>query len=119
MTAISTDSKKTSDRESSIQNALTPVNIKGTSIYLDSKEFLAHLSHNPMDRSFTLFDIIPLSSKTSSLFLYDDGVLAREYVLQAEDSDDFSGKFFHICVRLVLHGVPSAPVAQIDGFIFD
>ena len=43
----------------------------------------------------------------------------REYCLQTEKNEDFTGKYFLVSVCLSIQGNPAVPVAQIDGLISD
>ena len=86
-------------------------------IHINSQAFIKWLRGNPQQPTFEICSAMPLNEKTPTISLFDDGIKTREYSLQTEGDEDFTGKYFHVSVRLSIFGRPSAPVAQIDGFI--
>ena len=89
-------------------------------IHIRTEQFVTWLkSRGPDEGSFEYTATIPLVEKEPTIFLFEDGIKTREYVLQTEGDEDLTGKFFHVAVRLSLLGKLSVPVAQIDGFISD
>lgn len=96
-----------------------PIRFEGCSIYLDSREFFKWKRYNPSGCQFEETAVLPLYEKEPVITLYEDGVIVREYRLEAEGEEDFSRKYFHISVRIGLLGIPAVPAAQIDGFISD
>lgn len=97
-----------------------PVTIKdGNTIHIDSAAFMAYLKSQVQRSAYEFCGAISLREKEPTIYLYEDGIKTREYVLQTEDDEDFTGKFFLISVRLGIHGNPAVPVAQIDGFVSD
>ena len=96
-----------------------PVKTQGTQIYIDSAELMKWKKNHPLNDSFTFNGAVALSEKEPSLILYDDGIQTRNYRLQTEGDEDYTGKYFMLCVRLFDFGKPAAPVAMIDGFISD
>ena len=88
-------------------------------IHIDSEAFARWRKQNPFVPQYEFLGTIPLKEKTPVLSLYEDGVKTREYCLQTEGDEDFTGKYFLLSVRLSIHGNPAVPVAQIDGFVSD
>ena len=101
------------------ENPESPVRFDGTSIHIDSHAFLQWRTANVLTPQYSLNGILPLANKEPVIYLYEDGIKTREYVLQTENDEDFTGKYFLISVRLGIQGNPAVPVAQIDGFISD
>lgn len=99
-------------------NAVSPIKVDGTNIYFDSNAFFQWKEANVLELQYELKEAILLNANPT-IYLYEDGVKTREYVLQTEGDEDFSEKYFRISIRLGMWGNPSAPVAQIDGFISD
>lgn len=98
---------------------ISPVKIDGTGIYIDSNAFFQWKAANILMPQYEFNDVISLSTKEPTIYLYEDGVKTREFVLQTEGDEDFTGKYFLISVRLGMQGNPEVPVAQIDGFVSD
>lgn len=73
----------------------------------------------PCSSSGELCGTIPLTEKEPTISLYEDGIKTRDYCLQTEGEEDFTGKYFLISVRLGIQGNPAVPIAQIDGLISD
>ena len=96
-----------------------PIRFEGENIYIDSAAFLEWKRSAILTPQFEQRGVLPLTKKEPVISLYEDGVKTREYCLQTEGSENFTGKYFLISVRLGTHGSPSVPVAQIDGFISD
>lgn len=96
-----------------------PVKFSDGNIHINSKEFFKWKIENQYLQEFEIHGILPLTKKEPTISLYEDGVKTREYCLQTEDDEDFTGKYFLISVRLHLIGSPAVPVAQIDGFVSD
>lgn len=96
-----------------------PVVFDGTSIDIDSESVMAALSSPAPQGQHEFTAVMPLTEKDPVIRLYEDGQLTREYCLQTEGEEDFSGKYFHIGVRIGMLGSPPVPVAQIDGFVTD
>jgi len=97
----------------------SPVKFDGTNIYIDSNAFLQWKNSNVLTPQYELNGFLPLANKEPTIYLYEDGIKTREYVLQTENEEDFTGKYFLISVRLGIQGNPAVPVAQIDGFVSD
>lgn len=95
------------------------VSFENGNIYIDSGAFFAGKKENPQQRQYEKCGIIPLKEKEPVIALYEDGVKTREYCLQTEGEEDFTGKFFQISVRVSFQGKPAIPAVQIDGFISD
>lgn len=98
---------------------LVPVKLDGTGIHVKSAALLEWLKANPLSRQYELYGVMALTEKEPVITLYEDGVKTREYRLQTENDEDFTGKYFRIGVRIGMQGDPSVPAAQIDGFISD
>lgn len=96
-----------------------PVVFDGTAINIDSESVMAALSEPTTQKQHEFTAVMPLTEKDPVIRLYEDDRLTREYCLQTEGEEDFSGKYFHIGVRLGMLGNPPVPVAQIDGFVAD
>lgn len=97
-----------------------PVTIKdGNAIHMDTAAFVAYLESHPQRPEYEFCGVIPLREKEPAIYLYEDGIKTREYVLQTEENEDFTGKYFLISVRLGIQGNPAVPIAQIDGFVSD
>lgn len=94
-----------------------PAKIDGCAIHIDSRSLFHWMNEHPSTGRYELCSSIFLTQKEPVIELYEDGLKTRQYVLQTEQGEDFTGKYFLICVRL--GGRPDAPVAQIDGFISD
>ena len=103
----------------SARKYLVPAKLEGTGIYVKSARLLEWLKCNPLAGQYELCGAMPLTEKEPVITLYEDGVKTREYRLQTENDEDFTGKYFLICIRMGMQGNPSVPVAQIDGFISD
>ena len=95
------------------------ITLRESSVYLNSNALKIWVRFHSTSSEYSFNKTIPLNENELTLSLYDDGVKVRQYTLETEDNDDFSGKFFHLCVRLNHVGNPPIPVAQIDGFISD
>lgn len=106
------DAMKAGKPKPAAQPQTAPVRFEGTSIYVDSAAVLQWLP-----AQYELQGVLPLSEKEPTLTLYEDGVKTREYRLQTEKDEDFTGKFFQISVRIGIQGSPPVPAAQIDGFV--
>lgn len=100
-------------------DGLSPIKINGTSIYFDSNAFSQWKAANVLMPQYEFNGVMLLSAKEPTIYLYEDGLKTREYILQTEDDEDFTGKYFLISVRLGIQGNPAVPVAQIDGFVSD
>lgn len=100
-----------------VQEEIVPVRFVGRGIYIDSEQFVLWKKQNPTLPQFESYGILPLNEKTPVISLYEDGIKTRDYCLQTEEGEDFTGQYFHISVRLGILGHPAVPVAQIDGFI--
>ena len=97
-----------------------PVTIRdGNAIYVDSAALVVYLKKHPRSPVYEFCGAIALTEKEPRIILYEDNVKTQEYLLQVEENEDFTGKYFIISVRLRMQGYPSVPVAQIDGFISD
>ena len=96
-----------------------PVAFNSGHIHIDSAAFFAWKKENPESPQYEICSCISLHEKEPVIFLYEDGIKTREYCLQTEENEDFTGKYFHVSVRLGFQGQPAAPVAQIDGFVSD
>lgn len=96
-----------------------PVFVKDTNIYIRSEDYAEWRIQNPDKALFEYNGICLLDRKEPILTLFDDGVKTREYCLQTEGDEDFTGKWFHICVRLNMTGKPPVMTMQMDGFITD
>lgn len=107
-----------SDKKRIIEE-INPIKINGAEIHIDSKEFLRWKQNNPLVPEYENRSIIALTEKEPTLSLFEDCIKVREYILQTEGEEDFTGKYFHLSVRLCFSGNPSIPVALIDGFIDD
>lgn len=113
------DAMKLGNPKPAPQPQTAPARFEGTSIYVDSAALMQWLSSNQQAAQYQLQGALPLSEKEPTVTLYEDGVKTREYRLQTEKDEDFSGKFFQICVRLGIQGSLPVPAAQIDGFVSD
>lgn len=98
---------------------LIPARLEGTGIYVKSAELLEWLNCNRLAGQYELRGVMPLTEKEPVITLYEDGVKTREYRLQTEKDEDFTGKYFQIAVRMGMQGNPSVPVVQTDGFLSD
>lgn len=98
---------------------LVPAKLEGNGIHVKSAALLEWLKCNPLAGQYELYGVMLLTEKEPVITLYEDGVKTREYRLQTENEEDFTGKYFHIGIRMRMHGNPSIPVAQIDGFLSD
>ncbi len=97
-----------------------PVTIKdGNAIHVDSAALVSYLKKHPQRPVYEFCGVIPLREKEPLIFLYEDNVKTQEYLLQVEEDEDFTKKYFHISVLLSIQGNPAVPVAQIDGFVSD
>lgn len=102
---------------SSASQSLVPAKLEGTGIYVKSATLLEWLKCYPLAGQYELHGVMPLTEKAPVITLYEDDVKTREYRLQTENDEDFTGKYFLISVRMGMQGNPSVPVVQIDGFI--
>lgn len=103
------------------EEAVEPVRFEGSAIYFESDPFRQWQNANPQAPEYRLMGALTLTEKEPVIELYEDGVKTREYCLQTENDEDFTGKYFLIAVRLSMYGRGSlsVPTAQIDGFISD
>lgn len=95
-----------------------PAEFEGTNIYVDSGSLMKWLTDNPKTQ-YELQGALPLTEKEPIITLYEDEEKTREYRLQTEGEENFTGKYFLISLRMSLMGSLLIPVAQIDGFISD
>ncbi len=98
---------------------MEPVTIDDNTIHVNSAAFASYLKAHPQNPMYEFRGVIPLTEKEPRISLYEDGAKTREYLLETEGDEDFTGKYFLISVRLGMLGTPAVPVAQIDGFISD
>ena len=96
-----------------------PVEYQGCNVYIHSRSYLTWRQLYPLSTHYNSTAVIPLTQSQPVITLYDDGVKVREFVLQTEGNEDFSGKYFHISVIISMHGNPAVPAVQIDGFVSD
>ena len=99
-------------------SSAAPVKIKDLEIHIDSKTLLERMKDPNNEGPYELIDVISIPVNNPVLSVYEDGVKTREYCLQTE-KEDFTGKFFHIDIRIVMYGEPPLLGLQIDGFISD
>lgn len=98
-----------------------PAEILGQEIHIRSEAYALWREQNP-SQQYSAKAIIPLQQKTPVLQLWEDGTHKHDYVLETLPEEDFTGKWFHIEVRLnalKLQRGDEVPVAQIDGFVAD
>lgn len=100
-------------------NEADPVTIQNGEVHIDSAAFYGWKAKNPTVVQYEKCGVIALDAKEPVICLYDDGVKTREYCLQTEGDEDFTGKYFLISVRVGILGNPPVPMVQIDGFISD
>ena len=98
---------------------IVPVQFVDSDIHIDSNKFIAWKRANPAAPQIEVSGSIPLTEKTPTISLYEDEIKTRDYCLQTEEDENFTGKYFLISVRLGVLGNPAVPVAQIDGFVSD
>ena len=96
-----------------------PVTFSGQTVAICSDAFALWRSKNRFQQQFECTGVIPLTQKEPVITLVDDDIQTRQFVLQTEGDEDFTGKYFHISVRLGISSHSQAPIAQIDGFISD
>lgn len=99
---------------------LKPVFVNNNSeVCINYADFMLwlHSQHNGAIYEFRT--AIPLTEKEPTLVINDNDARRREYLLQTEGEEDFSGKYFLLSVRLGVFGHPAAPAALIDGFVSD
>ena len=102
------------------EKKITPVQIVDGNIHFDSAQFMAwRIINEPFVSVYEMREAIPLTEKTPTISLYEDGIKTRDYCLQTEENEDFTGKYFLSGIRVYMQGNPSTPVAQIDGFVSD
>lgn len=101
------------------RSAKLPVRLAGTAINVDSKSLRKWLINHPHEAECKLEGVMPLSEKEPVIALYEDKVKTREYRLQTENDENFSGKYFHICVWISNPFGLMMPMMQIDGFLSD
>lgn len=101
------------------QTEYKPVTADGVSIHINSDDFIKWKRQNIHTPQFSCEGVMSLTEKEPTIYLYEDGVKTREYILQVENDEDFTGKFFLFSVRLGFLGSSVVPIAQIDGFISD
>lgn len=95
-----------------------PISLDGTSIHFNSKNYFAWKEANPL-KQYEFSGAIPLNEKQPVISLIEDGVETRKYVLETENDEDFTGKYFHFMTWINVLGTPAVPVMQLDGFIDD
>lgn len=98
---------------------IVPIKQEGHMIYFDSKELVKWKNNHPVSQQYEFIGNIPLSEKEPIISFYEDGIKTVEYCLQTEGTEDFSGKYFIISVRIGYTGNPLCPTMQMDGFISD
>ena len=96
-----------------------PIFFDDGNIHIDSRKIYTWMKHNPDQNSFRKNGVIPLTEKEPIIALYDDGNKTREYCLQTEANEDFTGKYFIVSTFISIFGDPLAPALQIDGFVSD
>lgn len=101
------------------KNRPQPLSFDGTAIHFDSKILEEWKKKPPLNGLSAYLTVIPLKEKEPVVTLYEDGVKTKEYVLQTEENEDFTGKYLHFSVRFSLHGNPTIPIIQMDGFVND
>ena len=111
-------SKDELKRAKPITKQAPPVTTENQTVHIDSKAFFMWEKSHP-EEQYEYCAAIPLEEREPVISLCEDSVITREYRLQTETDEDFTGKFFLISVRLGIQGDSPVPVAQIDGFISD
>ncbi|MBR5239189.1 MAG: hypothetical protein IKW04_01265 [Clostridia bacterium] len=101
------------------KSKVSPIKLDGQTVHFDSKLFLKWKSSYSDTSQFEFTGAISLSEKEPVISVLEDGVKTVEYCLQTEKDENFNGKYFIISIRIYMQGIPSAPIAQIDGFISD
>lgn len=101
------------------KSEVSPIKLDGQTIHFDSKLFLEWLISHSDTPQFEFTGAISLSEKEPVISVLEDGIKTVEYCLQTEKEENFNGKYFIISIRSYVQGIPSAPIAQIDGFISD
>ncbi len=96
-----------------------PVKIDGQNIYVSVSDFVDWTMGNPMGSIYERTASILLTEKEPTIVFYEDGKQVREYTLQTEGDEDFSGKYFQISVRLASNNDGTLLTSQVDGFISD
>lgn len=96
------------------------VKYEGQNIFIDSYAFEYQYKQNPYTfKKSGFMGVMEIHEKEPVLSLYENDTKFREYRLQTKDDENFTGKFFHICVRMDYFGNPRVPTALIEGFISD
>ncbi len=99
-----------------------PIAIKGTEVHFHPDALIDWKCNHLNEDVYEKNEAILLSEKTPTICVYGNDQLVRSFCLQTEDEEDFSGKYFHISVRMHFtqsQNESSFIAFQIDGFISD
>lgn len=95
-----------------------PVAVDGCSVHVSSGAFYTWLGAHPGGQ-YEQLGVMLLTEREPAITVLEDGKQLRAYRLQAEEGEDFTGKYFHYSVRLQMLGQSLVPAMQMDGFIAD
>ena len=100
-----------------------PITCIGTDIIFADYTVIGNLPL--VGRPYCYNTVMRLDRKNPEINIYEEKMSGKitektkTYVLETEGDEDFTGKYFHISIRLSMHGMPAVPAVQIDGFISD
>lgn len=94
-----------------------PLTVKEMRIDIDTKEYADWYSVT----GYTHQCVVKLSGKCNIFQIYENNSLRREFELGTVEGEDFSGKYFHLALRIHTSNTYCGPVhlVQADGFISD
>lgn len=101
-----------------------PADIRGNKICLNLSKMARDLIKQCGNNGYSVRFVVPLTEKTPVLPLYVNHKHLHNYVLETEKDENFTGKYFHMMIRMFLREErgadhPMLITVQIDGFIAD
>lgn len=96
-----------------------PVKFKDTEVHIDTTALFAWKTSHPFSVQYEKSGALMLTKNNPVIRLFEDDEILRDYCLETEKNEDFTGKYFLISVRLTQHGTPSVMAVQVDGFVSD
>jgi hypothetical protein len=107
------------EREKGAKGSFIPVECKGTSIYINSKQLIAWRNDNLLKKQYELDYCMPISEAEPTIYLYEDEAIIKKYKLQKNEDENFTGKNFILHMSITIKGNPEVFIAKINGFISD
>ena len=116
-TTMKESAKKSVAKKHKKHNLTPPLTVKEMRIDIDTKEYADRYSVT----GYTHQCVVKLSGKCNIFQIYENNSLRREFELGTVEGEDFSGKYFHLALRIHTSNTYCGPVhlVQTDGFISD